>query len=77
MSVPDGMWECPKCGDYVDNAEEICPRCGAAQKSDRDGDDRACGGGKLEKILRSGLSLSVRVDCMDCRRFRGDFEGEH
>lgn len=33
MSVPNGMWECPKCGDYVDNAEEICPRCGSKPKS--------------------------------------------
>lgn len=33
MSVPNGMWECPKCGDYVDNAEEVCPRCGSKPKS--------------------------------------------
>lgn len=27
MAAPQGMWECPQCGDYVDNSESTCPHC--------------------------------------------------
>lgn len=28
MSAPKGMWECPKCGDYLSSKENpYCPKC--------------------------------------------------
>lgn len=28
MAAPEGMWECPGCGDYIANYTKKCPRCG-------------------------------------------------
>ena len=33
MSAPNGMWECPNCGDYVDSSSEFCPNCDAKKAS--------------------------------------------
>ena len=33
MAAPNGMWECPGCGDYVDNTNRVCPRCGRGRES--------------------------------------------
>ena len=39
MSAPVGMWECPNCGDFVDNNEKFCTHCG----SDRMGHKKEAG----------------------------------
>lgn len=32
MGAPSGYWECPKCGDYVEDFKRTCPHCGSGKE---------------------------------------------
>lgn len=34
MAKPANMWECPKCGDYVENSRNTCPNCTRIRNDD-------------------------------------------